>query len=114
MIDLEHRMNVVFINNVIDPADVTLTGCGSGSNSDIDEDTDCTLTCDANDGNPRQFTYEWEFKRKFENDFTPIQHTSRAYPISSLTYLHAGEYKCRARNTGGFNEDIKVFNVICK
>ena len=53
-------------------------------------------------------------KRKFENNFEAIQHTDESYQILSLDYMHAGEYRCSATNTGGTAIDSKTVNVRCK
>ena len=95
----------------IDPAEVTLTGCGGNH---VDEGDDCTLSCGTSGGFPTDFSYSWEFKRKFENNFESFQHTEESYRISSLDYIHAGEYRCSATNIGGSAMDSKNVNIRCK
>ena len=61
-----------------------------------------------------EFSYSWEFKRKFESVFESLQHTEQSYLISSLDFSHAGEYRCSAVNIGGTAMDSKTLNVRCK
>ena len=104
----------IFFNQLIfliDPAEVTVTGCGGNH---VDEGDDCTLSCGTSGGFPMVLSYIWEFKRKFENNFDAIQQTYQSYRISSLNYMHAGEYRCSATNIGGTSTDSKTVNVRCK
>ena len=95
-------------------ANVSVTSCADT----VDWNRPCNLTCSAFDGNPPDYTLQWQFKSKFSETFqvltSEIAGNSTDLSLSIVTMGDAGTYRCNARNFAGAAWADLQLEVNCK
>ena len=96
---------------ISDPPAVTITSTCSGV---VNTSDDCSLTCTPSGGNPQNYSYEWQFRPKFDGSFEVLlEATSAEFVVQSAMDSDAGTYGCRVTNAGGVSSAALDINVNC-
>ena len=98
----------LFLIHISDPAQqITITGA-----SEYKEGDKICLECNASDGNPEIYQYNWIFVPKYGGG--NVTYIGQTFVEEKVNYTSSGKYICRSTNYGGSNIKSKDVAIQCK